>query len=170
MTLGFLSEITVVIGGSLAAYFKFGHHRPVVLLVGAIAVILVLMEAAYRRWAEADTTLTESITLLVEQLRQGNEILAEWPNPNLLLARDLPPGKPALLADAENTLRVDPWEEATYIALRRFAPGHSGHFFLDVNLGPEWFQEYSDERPERAKLRRRLHRLDEIITDLLHHR
>ena len=53
-TIYFVGLLAAVIGGSAVAYWKFADQRPVAIVLGALAVILVLMEAAYRRWNEAD--------------------------------------------------------------------------------------------------------------------
>ncbi len=59
VTLAFLGLLGIVIGGSVAAYFRFAHHRPLVVVVGSLVSVLVLMEAAYRRWDVSDRALSE---------------------------------------------------------------------------------------------------------------
>jgi hypothetical protein len=53
-TLALLGLLGVIVGGSLVAYLKFAHHRPLVVIVGAVLLIALLVEAAYRRWDEAE--------------------------------------------------------------------------------------------------------------------
>jgi hypothetical protein len=53
LALGLLGLLALVIGGSAVAYWKFAHHRPLVVILGALLAVLVIMEAAYRRWEVA---------------------------------------------------------------------------------------------------------------------
>jgi hypothetical protein len=58
-TLGFFGLLGIAIGGSAVAYWQFAGHRPLVVILGAVAAMLVLMEAAYRRWDGADKEAAE---------------------------------------------------------------------------------------------------------------
>ncbi|HEX4436989.1 MAG TPA: hypothetical protein VH061_09350 [Solirubrobacteraceae bacterium] len=58
-TFWLFGALTLVIGGSVLGYWQFASRRPLVVILGSVAAVLVLMEAAYRRWDESDVESTE---------------------------------------------------------------------------------------------------------------
>src|SRR5207302_10829410 len=55
-TIAFLGLLGIAIGGSALAYWKFAHHHSWVIIPGALVAIVVLMEAAYHRWEQAEAS------------------------------------------------------------------------------------------------------------------
>jgi hypothetical protein len=51
--------VAVVIGGSALAYVQWVGHRPLVILLGALLLLCVFLESAYRQWDGADRELGE---------------------------------------------------------------------------------------------------------------
>lgn len=138
-------------------------HRPASFLgvfVGLV-VLLMLGEGAYRVWREADAKLvaesakTQADEVWINrQLDAANRLLERW-TPNVRLDVDR-----GLLQEAVE------WEDETREGLTDRLPKHSGHFGVDVGLGQEWFRAYVGEPSERARFRRRIHRLAEIMERL----
>jgi hypothetical protein len=71
VALALLGFLGIAIGGSLVAYVKFAHARPLVALSGSLASIVILMEPAYRRWDRVDQEAAERTWGPVEVSRSG---------------------------------------------------------------------------------------------------
>lgn len=135
-------------------------HRPASFLgvFAGVALLVILGEGAYRVWREADTRAaalpgrrTDATAVwLSEQLSKGNALLLRW-GPHV--SRDI---------EKEAYKDAATWEQETQDGLATRVPMLSGHFGVDVGLGPE-FATFSGEAVERARLRRRIHRLAEIV-------
>jgi hypothetical protein len=151
-------QILCIVAAALAGYLL----TPVVWWLGA-AITAPMRQRNELRTAlsAAGTSADECIERLNAQLRAGSEILEAWPTP----APSGPGAASQALVDAEQAAMVAPWESETYFWLA-CAPNHRERFRLDVAFGPEWRQEYPGEMSERALLRRRLHRLSEIVDRL----
>jgi hypothetical protein len=146
----------VAVGGVLL-------HRPASFLGVFVGVVIILMlgEGAYRVWREADAKLvaesakTQADEVWVNrQLDTANTLLERW-TPNVRLDVDR-----SILQEAVE------WERETSDGLTERLPKHSGHFGVDVGFGSEWFRAYVGEPAERARFRRRIHRLAEIMERL----
>jgi hypothetical protein len=133
-----LREPAVVIGG----------------VFGALA-IFAFAEGTYRvsrdgRRSDGEQSEAETAVWLSERLAEGNALLERW--------------SPHRRLDKEGNLvhEVSAWEQTTRNGLTERLPAYSGHFGVEVGLGRE-FITFPGEYVERARLRRRIHRLAEIV-------
>jgi hypothetical protein len=142
--------IAVSVGGVLL-------HQPakVIGLAVGLLVIFSFAEGTYRvaREAERQGVAADSdadAIWLSERLAEGNALLDRW--------------TPRLRLDKEGNIvhEVSAWEQITRNGLAERLPSYSGHFGVDVGLGRE-FITFPGEYVERARLRRRIHRLAEIV-------
>jgi len=105
---------------------------------------------ALAEFVQAASLAGVSSAWINRQLTRGNELLHLWPRTS---SRE---------NDEDMSIAVQRWERDTHTGLARYAPADQAQFRVDVGLGPEWREEYHSEPPERAMLRRRIHRLAEI--------
>jgi hypothetical protein len=142
-----LALLAVSVGGGLLL------HQPAP-VIGGVLVALVLLsfaEGAYRVSSEQQRVAAEPDTdalWLSEQLSKGNDLLAEWGDSREVEQRLWP--------------EADAWERETRDGLVARIPEYAGHFGVDVGLGYE-FAHFATEVRERTRLRRRIHRLAEIV-------
>jgi hypothetical protein len=120
LTLAFLGAIGAVVGVSALAYWRWAHHRPLVVVLGAVAVVLVLMEAAYRRWEQTDRALQaariepDRVALLMEACRGGKRVQVQ------------------LVYLSDENARFDAvceWAKATWVMLAEHFPHYSQEFY-----------------------------------------
>lgn len=110
---------------------------------------------AYARQTERDMARERSAKWINDRRAEGNELLEGWhPMKN----------EPSRCMD---TVR---WEKQTHDGLASFAPNLQAHFRHEAGMGSEWLPQrrgpHTYEDPQRAILRRRLHRLSEIAERL----
>lgn len=125
-------------------------------VIGGVLVALALLsfaEGAYRVSSEQQRVAAEpdaNTLWLSEQLSKGNDLLAEWGEH---VSREI---EQRLWPEA------DTWERETRDGLVARIPEYAGHFGVEVGLGYE-FAHFATEIRERTRLRRRIHRLAEIV-------
>ena len=127
-------------------------------MIAGVLLLVIFAEGAYRVWREADTRAaalpdrrTDATAVwLSEQLSKGNALLLRW-GPHV--SREI---------EKEAYKDAATWEQETQDGLATRVPMLSGHFGVEVGLGPE-FDTGLVETIERARLRRRIHRLAEIV-------
>jgi hypothetical protein len=145
-----LAILAVSVGGVLL-------HQPAAVIGGVLGVFVLFSfaEGTYRvardtQQQQAATKPDDDAFWLSACLAQGNLLLERWP----------PYGSREV--DLEAIEKAAKWEQEIRVGLVGRLPTYFGYFGVDVGLGPE-FAPAQHETKERARLRRRIHRLAELV-------
>jgi hypothetical protein len=149
--LAVLAILAVALTGGLLLH----QPAPVIGAVVALLCLLSFAEGTYRVASEGRMSGTAqrqaaNAVWLSGQLSKGNALLTRW---NEHASREV---------EMEAYTDAASWEQETQDGLAEHLPAYSGHFGVEVGLGRE-FISFPGELQERARLRRRIHRLAEIV-------